>query len=391
MRKLKFFVYSALLTLVLIIIGELYVFDLDSFQNQYINASFSVNQMSDTKKTKEDFLNSAQVHSLGIFTVDTSIIGREKTYNIYGNPKALEDLKKVFKQDTYFSLPIGTAKLVFYDFNDIENLDLMGDIYFSNPREDLATMRDFKKDLINQYGGGFPNDYGVSNTFTYTQLGLYFIIFALLGFLTYLDLQYQRSESLIRLIHGEDLVKAKLRSLLRDLGLIILVTSLVFLILSRFYYLDFTLPYLICGVTFYSILGLVLNLKEANIDIRKALMQVREKNKLIGYSSFFKLLSMIIFAKLIYQNLILIKNGLDYRSQEPYFQSISDHDYYRLNYRIGNSLNKDVNSTDDSAKVHRDFNEKFYDRSLLMFNLTPASLSSKSIILANSQALKVRL
>ncbi|EEI85717.1 hypothetical protein HMPREF0072_1694 [Anaerococcus lactolyticus ATCC 51172] len=52
MRKIKIIVYSLCVIISFLILGELYVYNLDSFSNDYINCTFAVNQVEDLSVAK---------------------------------------------------------------------------------------------------------------------------------------------------------------------------------------------------------------------------------------------------------------------------------------------------------------------------------------------------
>lgn len=395
MRKIKYVVYCLFFSISLIILGELFVYNLESFYRNYISCTFAVNQISDLDIAKKDFEEIAYKNSLGIFIVDNRLPNEKlKEFHIYGNERAIVELQNTYKTPSvYRSLVAGETKIIFHSWDEFENVDLLEHVFFSNKSDDLNNARNFKKELIDKYGGGFPRDDGESKILRNTTILVLFVVYLVLLLNTLFELQINKKENYVRLIQGEDITKNNVREFLEDQIFLVFITLLVYFVLDKLYFLTFLKVILLIAFIVQLSISLFFYIRMAKYIETKGLNKVNRSSTVIKTTYAVRLFVMLIMVQLIYSNGLIIKQGLDYGNQRSFFESNKDYSYYQLNYRIGNSLVKDVNNTNDTAKLHKYLNDMFYSRSLLMFNFSK-NVDGLNIILANKNALekqKVRL
>ena len=390
MRLGKYLIYTIFIIFSFIILGELFVLNLDSFTNDYITCSFSVSQMGDTQKVKEDMQSTAKKYSIGIFTVDGKVIDdRRKEYHIYGNDVAIKHLKEErFVCQKFESIPAGQAEVYFHPWKEIPDRELLGRLYFTDLASRQSLLKQFKKELIDLYGGGFPKDYGQSHSLRDTQIFLFVLSFLILVLLTMYELNYRKKENYVKFLHGEDVLKLNCKCFLFDEFVIVIITFLLFFGLRCLYYLDFALYYLILFLFLQMGISFLLYFKASWFDIKVNPRKVDNKRQLIAMSYIIKMVCIFLLANLIYQNVFLMSIGLDYQHQKSFFETLNNHYYCQMNYKMDNTLGKDKKSFDDTALVHDDFNRRYYSDSLLMFNLSQAALEGVNIVLMNQYALK---
>lgn len=388
MRKIKIIVYSLCVIISFLILGELYVYNLDSFSNDYINCTFAVNQVEDLSVAKKDFVDIAKKYNLGIFTLENKLPKeKRKEYHIYGNEIGLKKLQKTFnKKGAYNSLVAGEAEVIFHDWKELENVDSLKVLFFTNDVEDLAQIREFKKELIDQYGGGFPKYYGKSNTLRNTTILMLSIVYLVLILITTFELQISKKENYIKLIQGVDIVKSNLKLFLKDQLILGMITAILYFFIKRFYYLEYIRYYLAVAYSLQLLLVLLLYLRTAN-KIERTGIRAENNNTVVKISYGVRVLVLLILIQLMYSNGLIIKNGLDYAKQKSFFENHKEYSYYQLNYRLNNSLGKDIDNTDDTALLHKYLNDKYYERSMLMFNFS-RNLGGMESILVNKKALE---
>ncbi len=391
MRKVKFVIYGILLMFSLIILGELYVFSLDSFVDEYINCTFDIYSISDIEKTKIDFIKTAGKHKVGIFALDNKIPSeRNKEYHIYGNEIAIKNLKeKRFSEVKYNSLVVGESNIYFHDFNELNNSELFDRIYFTNGKNDIQQTKEFKKELIGEYGGGFPHYYGKSKTIVMSQILVFIIVYLLLLLLTMFELQNRKKESFIRLVQGEDILEINLRLFIKDQLFLILITIFLYIVFKQIHFITFLKVGISIAFLIQFIISLIIYITSSLSVEHGSLKKINEHRAIIISSYIIKLIILVFLFNILYANGLLIRDGYEYRKQKVFFDKHKDYHYYQLNYKIGNNLGKDKNSVDDSARLHRYLNEKHHQDSLLMFNFSKSTGDMKTII-ANKHALEAQ-
>lgn len=388
-RKIKYTVFSLIFIISVIILGELYVYNLESFSNDYVNCTFSINQISDMDKAKKDIEEAARAENIGIFVLENKLPSEKlKEFHIYGNTKAVDDLKKTFNnQKGYKSLVVGKTKLVFHDWKEITNIDLMDRVFFSDGRDNLPRAREFKSVLIAKYGGGFPKDYGRSKTLKESVIAILSILYLVLILLTLFELQIKKKENFVRLIQGEDILKSNLKLFLKD-ELILAGLSIVFyFIFSRFYYLGFLKKALPISFIIQMLISGIIYTRAAKDIEDKGRYRMNNSKVVIRTAYVVRFFVIFILAQLIYTNALVINQGIEYARQEEFFRDNKEYSYYQLNYRLGNSLGKDLENSDDTAKLHDFLNNRYYNKSMLMFNFSD-NLENQEAVLLNKQALE---
>ena len=142
---------------ILILTGELYAWNLESFETGYIRTSFYLpNDKEEKEYSLEEIKKTADESGLAIFAVERDIKGlREEKIKVYGNDfvkKVLDDKSKV-QEGLFNSFSLGKIELVFKDFDSYDYPDKLLDFYLIGDMDDA---RDFKSTLIDKYGGESP-------------------------------------------------------------------------------------------------------------------------------------------------------------------------------------------------------------------------------------------
>lgn len=391
MKKVKSIILLIIIIVAFIFSGELYVYNLDSFQSNYVVSSFAINSISDLSLAKKEFIDAADKNNLGIFALSTKLVSEnEKLINIYANEKALDYLNKnEFLQKSFRSLFVGEINVVLNEFLDLEEAEPLNEIYFTDSNIRLLDMREFKKELIDKYGGGFPKDYGTSKVLAYNQIFIWSVVLSLFSLITAYEIKFKKKENFIRLIHGEDIYVVNAKNLFIDQITVVTISVLCYLILSKIYYIQFTLKYLIYTYIIQALICVTLYYRGSKISLKKDTVGAENSKGLLTSTYLIKIITLVITINILVNNSIIIYQKINYKKQYNTMKDIESYNYYQLNYKIGNLLN--IDPIEGSARVHYDFYNSFLDNALLMVNLSDYIQSPTPIVLMNEEAMNFQI
>lgn len=370
MKKIKFIVIIILAIAINVILGEVYVYSLDSIFDSKYKCTFASDQIVNLEKANKDFSEIAHKHNLGIFAIEFKNPSEYlKEYHIYSNEKAKQDIfgKSDFAMD-YQSIVGGKSKFILHNWSEIKDNEILKEIYFSNDESAFENMRNFKRDLIDEYGGGFPkiqkNTFDIKKS-TIISLAILFFAYC---FMTIVEIINDKKEYFIRLIQGEDILKNNLKAFFIEQILLAIFLLFIFILTSKIYYLDFLIIVYIVAFIVQFFVSCVIVVFTTRFIESNSIKRTEASNFNFKVTYIWKLLIGILLTHLLYTNGLIIKNGVDYFRQQEFFEQHKNYHYYQMNYKMNNKLGKDVNGTIDSEKLHSEFYSRYFDKSMLMYH-----------------------
>ncbi len=390
MKNIKILIFILLLSVGFTFNGELYMLYLNNFQESYYQANFVLDRP--TKEVSGDEIISHFVHAGEKNHVDFFLVSREirsaiaTDITIYGTDDALRHLQSQgIKKGKSKSLFFGAASIRYESFQEIENITKYDACYFIGDKTKKKDFDSFKAELIGQYGGGFPKLKGSDQETWLNLLTVWGIIFCLALMMTFYEVTYQKKETMVRIILGENLSTIFARNILIDTASLFFLFLLIPRLLYSYTNAYFKLPFIALLFAIFLFTNTLLNATILNIHFKKDLASGNDGQALLVSNYVIKVATTILTILILSSNLIIINDAFNLYQQRGFFERHKDYSYYQLNYKIDNHIGK---SFEDDMFMNQKFYERFQHRSLQYVDLTENFDSRYPVLLHNRTAIK---
>lgn len=367
MKKLKYGLAIVLFTIGFIFTGELSMYYLDNFQEGYYGASFYFeNAEMGNDEIIHDFTNCANKNQVDFFTIDFTIDSDyKKTIKVYGTKGALYYLAShEIKEKRYNSLFSGYADVFLTDISKCETIKQQEFFYFTG--NDIGAIHNFKEELVDQYGGEFPQLYGsVKNTIVSVGT-VWGIIFSVILLLAVYDITLQRKEFTLLIILGYNLKTVFLKNILKDLVTFLGEFLLIPFLLCRWSNTFFFFRVLVIFFILFLVLNICVNLLIFRVNIKQNFSNVKENKGILKINYIIKTATLLLVSFVLSINIGVISDGINFYRQKGFFDKHSEYERYQLNYKMNSPL----------AEMDGDVAQKFY-KAFVEYSLLYADFSEQ--------------
>ncbi len=217
MRKIRYLTSIFLIAAILTFIGEMFVWNIDSFETEYIVTTMYLPKDVSQQKMLTDIEEKAKAHHCLVFAVNRNLETiHSEIVSIYGMDKTEEILQKnsSIRKGKYKSIFLGQIEVEFKDFSQIPDVNEISSYYFIGKMEDA---RAFKSEMINIYDGNFPKEgyiyqHSARNAVCIWGVGILFLLL-----MTLYETMLLKKETAVRFIYGESLKAIVLKRILCDI------------------------------------------------------------------------------------------------------------------------------------------------------------------------------
>lgn len=371
MKKIKITIFGILVLFGFLFMGELSILNLDTFQEQYYEADFYSNNLSEETDSHEmiyDFTHAAEKNNVDFFAVEYSW---NKSYlyetGIIGTEGAIEHLKED-------GIKEGKNKSIFFEnqnvtFSRIEDKNDISDIntwYFTGGEEKYDQICAFKSDLIDEYGGGFPKEKSAGYGTLLNAAAVWSIIFCIVLAFSLYEVAYMKKEIMIRVIMGESVLKIFLKNVIQDTISFIAVFVILSYILRFISNTAFKLHWVLFLFILFLVFNAVINTGILKLDYKKTLASGEGDNGLLAVNYVLKAVLTILAILAIALNCTMIGSSLKVYQQKDFFMTHNSYSYYKMSYGF-DSISE---NNDPDERLYRDFYEKFQKNSLQYADLS---------------------
>ena len=390
MQNIKILIFIVLFSVGFSFNGELYMLYLDNFQESYYQAGFCLDRPSREVSDDEiirDFTNAGEKNHVGFFLVDRKIRSATATdITIYGTDDALRHLQSQgIKEGKNKSLFFGEATIRYESFQKIKKITKYDICYFIGDKTMKKNFNSFKAELIDQYGGGFPRQVGSDQETWLNLLAVWGIIFCLSLILTFYGVVYQKKETMVRVILGENLSALFAKNTMIDITALLLLFLLIPRLLYNYSNVYFKLGFITLMFAIFLFINILINATILHIHFKKDLAGGNNGQVLLISNYMLKVITTILTILILSSNLITIRDAYNLYQQRDFFERHKDYSYYQLNYKIDNHLGK---SDEDETYMNQKFYQRFQDQSLQYVDLTGNFDSHYPVLLSNRTAIK---
>lgn len=253
--------------------------------------------------------------------------------DIYSSEKVRHLLKKKYKISSgKYNSAFGTGVQI--KFNDLKKFrtenDFVSVFFLCEPSEAEAFVKQVNYELseygvkaeLNRYDRGTPSEKKIALIWSIALVALLI--------LTVYDVSYQKKESTVKAIHGENLAHIVFKNIASDF-LIYSVTALVLFLIFRYLYGNY--PFVKETIIFVGIIEILNSLcyfALLNVNIKKDL-SVNAENGVTYYSSYIlKLFSIFISMILIVLSFSSINHGISFFKTTKIYSEMSDKSFISI-------------------------------------------------------------
>lgn len=328
MKKAKILTTIILLFFCFTLNSELYQSYLTSFgaeysyiqvtTDEYNNKSLSeyISSLSDSLK-KPFFYVEESNEKLGETNVD-----------VYCTDLAYKQLvnEKNIKEGTFGGAISGETSVRFYDINSLSSEINTYKMYFDAENYEYETI--YKK-IKNHFVCGYVHrdDYNGQKFFSIVLWVIFGIVYVLFSIL---DLQFRKKEIFIKMSFGMSKLKAISIEIIKDSVWLLLITNIMRLILSQYFYVDFNLTIIIKIIVLCIIFNLFIYLSIYRIDYKEILYGGNIGEKTVTNCYIVKVFSMVLTVLLISMNIALVSMNIEPLINSKYIQKYNKYEFAEL-------------------------------------------------------------
>lgn len=222
--KIAKYITSILLTIiVLIFIGETYVWNINGFETEYPYVTYYLQKNTAQSEMISDIYNAANKHNIQVFVVDRKIESALlENVSIYGTDGIEAYLSKNsdIVPGTFDSIFLGKSSVRIYPFKNIPDISKINTYRVIGKEKDVLK---FKQELVDKYAGAFPREGYVSLNSNFNILLVWVIVLSLFLLLTLYNIALEKKEVIIRLVSGERLTDFVFKKIAVDIVFYILL------------------------------------------------------------------------------------------------------------------------------------------------------------------------
>lgn len=336
MKTVKYITSVFLFFLMFIFVGEIYVWNLESFETETKYVTFYLQENTSETEMMRDIRKSANDNNVKVFVVDKTInsLFSEKI-NIYVTDKETEAFlaeKYEIKKGNYDSIFLGTVCVEFFDWMELPDIGNVENYYVIGEDEDILN---FKKSLVNKYAGRFPKEgYQAVNIELSIGIAWACVIFFLL-LLTFYEVALQKKNAILRVTIGEQLGHFVFKNILYDSLFYIIAFISIMQILSKYTYSFYLKKYTYLFFCILLILNSFIYFWLFFTNYKKDMQTQESARKVLKISYVYKIITSIMLIMTMTGCMELIFEGLNCYRQKDFFEERKDYYYITVG---GNSF-----------------------------------------------------
>lgn len=394
MKKTKLIAFTLLCAIGLLFMGELNNLHLTSFRDEYYSADFYQNTLHPAPSTQEmvdDFQRASKKFRVDFFTIQ---FDWQKAYRyetrIIGTPGAIRHLKETgIKEGNNRSLFFETETIRYIPFSqyaalsDTQTVSDATTLYLIGDAADLERLRAFKAELIDKYSGGYPKDKGSDMEATLGIPAIWSLIFGIILLLSCYEAFYMRKEHMLRLVMGESIMGAFLRSILIDTCGFVLILAAEVVLLSEISFVRYRFSWVLAAFGVFLLLNIAASTIILRVNYRRDFAGAGRGSRLLIVNYGLKVVLTVIVLLIISLNINGISEAYQLYTQKGFFQQHQAYAFYKMSYGIDATDEEGYGPDDD---MYRTFYETFQDQSLIYADLSGNYRMKYPFVLLNRNA-----
>lgn len=326
----KYLTNILLTIIVLVFIGETYVWHISEFETKFSYVTFYMQKGTTQEEMLSDISHAADKEDVMVFVVDRKIESAllEKV-RIYGTT----GVKEYLKDDTdvcdgnFDSVFLGKSIVRIHHFKEIPDVTIENTYRVIGEKENVVR---FKQDLVDKYAGAFPREGYQSFNSRLDIILVWGIVLVFFLLLTLFQVALIKKEMIIRLISGERLGEFVVKKILADIFFYLVIFSISILILKHFTEVTYQLGTSVVCILAFLIINSILYIWLFITDYKKDMTTKRSAKKVLGISYTYKVVTVFITILLMSSCMGLIYEGIQYYKQNDFFENHRNYSYVMI-------------------------------------------------------------
>lgn len=335
MRKIKYIASAFLISIVMVFIGEMYIWNLDSFETEYLVTTFYLQDGCAQETMIEDIEETAEKNNCLVFVVNRKIdTVFSETLSIYG----MEGTQEIVSQNSsvevgeYKSLFLGNVTVRFQDFKEIPDVSEIESYYLIG---DLEDARQFKSELVNSYAGSFPREgYTLFNAGRNVALvwGICILFFLLLSLY---ETTMLKKEMIIRFVYGENLLSIVAKYACTDVLFFVGFWGMFSLILRFVFgvHTEYMMAVSITCLLLFVVINTLLFVRLIFVNYKNSLNAGRSEKAVLNISYIFNAVISLMVLLIMTLCMSMIDESVTYWRQKDFFRSYDSYSYISVSAR----------------------------------------------------------
>lgn len=324
MKKLKYTTSAILISLAMIIIGELYVWHISSFYSTFPSTTLYLQENQNINSLISDVQEASKSANIEAFAVDIKVKNSfSASLDIYGTEGVSEYLVNNFqiREGTFSSVILGNFDVSLHSLNEVIGKFTPERFFLIGTYEDNVA---FKEELIDKYAGNFPQNEIPLDINRRIIASVWSIVFLLLLLISAYDTTQSRKEAIVRMVSGEPLLHYVAKRVLLDAliysGIFVILALVFWRITPLFYYWTISLFFFAS----FAVLNSLLHIRLLKIDFRK--INSKEESKwILKISYVYKCAVVAICIFAVSLNVSLLKESWDCFKQREFYEERKDY------------------------------------------------------------------
>ena len=377
---MKYITGFLFIAVIFIFIGDMYVWNLDSFETEYISTTMFLPCDISQEEMISEIEETALKYDCSVFAVNRNFetVYTEETYVFCMD--GVEDIllkNSLVESGTYHSIFLGDVEFSIKNFKDIPDIKQIETYYIIG---DIDNARTFKSELIDKYGGNSPKE-----GYTYFNSAGAIVCVWIIGILLFLLLTLfetvlMKKEMVVRFIYGESLINIIAKRILCDLIVyasycILIATALNFIFNIQ---VDYRIGITVACLIVFMIFDALLYLRLIFIDYKSSLSRGKGNKSVLTVSYLYKTVTIVVITLVMSICAEMIAEGMAYWQQKSFFEKFNSYSYVSIS-----SKDNDIDTTDEMMLDF--FNEKNKQgKAMLNMYLDSGIYSTEPCLLFNS-------
>lgn len=338
MKLIKYITGSLLILIVFIFIGELYVWNLDSFEENYAYVTFYLQKNTTKAEMTCDICTAAEKNNIDVFVVESTVTSLfSNNINIYISNQRVKkylDVKSGIKSGKFRSIFLGTLNVKFFDWGNIPDISKFEKYFVIGNENDIVN---FKKNLVDKYAGRFPQDgYSPINS-KLSVIASWICVFIFLLLLTLYEVLQQKKNILLNIIMGEQVEWIIFQNVFCDIAVYFIIYTILMRILSLYtnvFYLR-EVSFIFFGL--FLLINSMVYLMWLFVDYKKDIQSRDNARSVLKVTYAYKVLMSVLLIFIMSGCVELIFEGLNYYRQKDFFEGKKDYYYITVEGSVDNA------------------------------------------------------
>ncbi len=335
MKKLKYIIAVSIFFLLIVLNGEMYQNELDTFTSKYYFVNYEYIEGEDRKDLIDNIELVSSIYNIDVF----SVLRREENINehiitIYGSKDVYDILKKCgICEGSYKSIVSGISYVSYENFEKLIEHTYIDRFYFIGDDEIVSGAVDM---LFNLQGKTRVKK-EPEEIEHWVQPVIWIGLFSFLLFLTSFDIGFQKKEAFIKLSVGVSPWRIIFTNIAKDIIFYSVVFVLLNFILCKYTYIFYRLSLLAVIFIIFILINYLLYLVFLKYDLKKALSGKSITDSLRGNCYVMKIFTMILTIIVAASNAAAIKESILFISQAGIIEDYSGYSYIKEYFYYGTS------------------------------------------------------